>query len=139
MAALVGFQAFRLLPETLLVLAYEEGLAPVQMTVEGRNWDIISALLAAGIYLQWRRSPVGVPRWAAIGFSAVGLGLLANIVGIAVVSMPTPFRVFMNEPANTFVATFPYILLPTVHVTAALGGHVVILRKLWRPNRLRAA
>jgi len=132
MAALIGFQSFRVLPETLLMLAYGEGLVPIQMTLEGRNLDIISALLAAGIYLCWRRAPGGVPRWAALGFSVVGLGLLANIVGIAVLSMPTPFRAFWNEPANTFVATFPYILLPTVHVAAALGGHLIVLRKLWR-------
>jgi hypothetical protein len=138
MAALIGFHAFRLLPETLLVLAHEEGLAPIQMTVEGRNWDIVSAALAAGIYLRWRRSPGGVPRWAAVGFSAVGLGLLANIVGIAVLSMPTPFRVFMNEPANRFVATFPYILLPTVHVAAALAGHFLVLRKLGKSEPLKA-
>ncbi len=132
MAALIGFQAFRVLPEILLVLAHGEGLAPIQMTVEGRNWDIVSAALAAGIYLRWRRDPGGVPHWVAVGFSVAGLGLLANIVGIAVLSMPTAFRVFWNEPANTFVATFPYILLPTVHVTAALGGHLIVLRKLWR-------
>lgn len=132
MAALIGFQAFRVLPETLLALAHREGLAPIQMTVEGRNWDIVSAVLAAAIYLRWRRAPDGVPRWAAVGFSVIGLGLLANIVGIAVLSMPTPFRTFLNQPANTFVATFPYVLLPAVHVAAAMGGHFVVLRKLAR-------
>jgi len=130
MAAVIGFQSFRVLPETLLMLGYEEGIVPVQMTVEGRNWDILSAVLAAAIYLRWRKANAGVPRWAAVGFSVVGVGLLDKIVGIAVLSMPTPFRVFMNEPANTFVATFPYILLPAVHVAAALGGHLIVLRKL---------
>lgn len=132
MAVLIGFQSFRVLPETLLAMAYHEGLAPVQMTVEGRNWDILSAVSAAAIYLRWRGALGGVPRWATIGFSVVGLGLLANILSIAMLSMPAPFRVFMNEPANTFVATFPYILLPAVHVAAALGGHFLVLRKLWR-------
>ena len=130
MAGLIGFQAFRFLPETLLLLALWEDLAPVQMTLEGRNWDIVSAVLAIAIYVIWRNTPGGVPRWAAVAWSIVALGLLLNIVGIAVLSMPTPFRQFHNQPANTFVATFPYILLPTVHVTAALAGHLIVLRKL---------
>lgn len=130
-ASLIGFQAFRFLPETLLGLAYAEGLAPVQMTAAGRNWDALTAVLAAAVWLAWRREG-DVPRWAAVGWSLIGLGLLANILVIAVLSMPTPFRVFMNEPANRFVATFPYILLPAVHVAAAIGGHLLVLRKISR-------
>ena len=130
LGALIGFHAFRVLPETLLLIAHREGLAPVQMTLEGRNLDILSALLALVIYLIWRRAPEGVPRWAAISWSAIALGLLVNIVGIAVMSMPTPLRQFHNEPANTFVASFPYVLLPAIHVTAALAGQLLLLRKL---------
>lgn len=130
LASLIGFQSFRFLPETLLAMAYGEGMAPVQMTWEGRNWDIATALLALAVFLLWRNASGGVPRWAAIGWSVIGLGLLTNIVAIAVLSMPTEFRVFHNEPANTFVALFPYILLPAVHVAAALGGHWIVLRKL---------
>ena len=130
MAALIGFHAFRFLPESLLLVAFWEGLAPIQMTLEGRNWDVLSAVLALAVYLVWRQA--GVPRWAAIAWSVSALGLLVNIVGTAILSMPTPFRQFHNEPANTFVATFPYILLPAVHVTAALAGHLLVIRKLLR-------
>jgi hypothetical protein len=132
LAALIGFHAFRVMPEALLLLAFHQGLAPIQMTLEGRNWDVLSAILAACVFVRWRNAPGGVPRWAALGWSVLALGLLANIVGIAVLSMPTAFRQFHNEPANTFVASFPYILLPAVHVTAALAGHLLVLRKLAR-------
>lgn len=127
-AALIGFHAFRFLPEALIGLAYAEGLAPIQMTPAGRNWDVLTAVLAAAIWLI-RRKRGEVPRWVVVGFSAIGLGLLINIVGTAVLSMPTPFRVFLNEPANRFVAYFPYVLLPAVHVSAAIGGHALVLRR----------
>ena len=132
MAALIGFHAFRFMPETLLLLAHREGLAPVQMTLEGRNFDVLSAILALAVYMVWRKSSTGVPRWAAVVWSATAFGLLVNIVGTAVLSMPTPFRMFHNDPANTFVASFPYILLPTVHVAAAIAGHLLVLRRLAR-------
>jgi len=49
-----------------------------------------------------------------------------------VLSTPMPFRLFMNEPANTFVTHFPYVWLPGIHVWTALFLHVLLLRQLWR-------
>jgi len=131
-AELIGFHAFRFMPEALLYTAHCEGLAPIQMSIEGRNWDALTAVLAFVIYLKWRGDQNGVPRWVTLGWSVIGIGLLVNIVSIAVLSMPTPFRSFHNEPANTFVATFPFVLLPAVHVAAAIGGHALVLRKALR-------
>ena len=54
-----------------------------------------------------------------------------NIVTIGIFSLPTEFRIFMNEPANTFVAYVPYVWLPAVLVQAALLGHLLIFRWLW--------
>jgi hypothetical protein len=56
--------------------------------------------------------------------------LLMNIVTIAVLSMPTPFRQFMNEPANEIVATFPFVYLPGVLVVLAFAFHAFSLRQL---------
>jgi hypothetical protein len=49
---------------------------------------------------------------------------------IAILSMPTSFRYFMNEPANTIVAQFPFIYLPGVLVVLAFAFHVFSLRQL---------
>ncbi|HEX4467931.1 MAG TPA: hypothetical protein VH080_00255, partial [Gemmatimonadaceae bacterium] len=59
-----------------------------------------------------------------------GLALLANIIGVALLSAPTPLRVFMNEPANLWITRAPWVWLPTVLVVAALCGHVVVYRRL---------
>ncbi len=60
-----------------------------------------------------------------VGLNALGLALLVNIVVVAVRSMPTRLRAF-DGPPNAFVATFPYVWLPTVTVAAALFGHVLV-------------
>ncbi|MFV2058681.1 MAG: hypothetical protein ACC707_19635 [Thiohalomonadales bacterium] len=125
---LVVLQGFRVLPELLLHFAYLDGLAPVQMTFHGRNWDIVTALTAIVLFLVWDR--VNKPQLLGWLHSILGIGLLLNIIAIAILSAPTPLRVFMNEPANTFVTTFPYILLPGIHVLAAIFLHMLTIRKL---------
>lgn len=130
---LVGLQSFRVLPEILLDLAWRDGLAPIQMTFHGRNFDIVTAITAMVLWCLWPRLK-SEKAWAW-GHTFLGLGLLLNILTIAVLSAPTAFRVFMEEPANTFVTTFPYIWLPGIHVLMALILHGITLRKLLAPSR----
>jgi hypothetical protein len=133
---LVGFQGFRVAVELLLHRAYTEGLMPVQMSYSGRNFDIVSGLtaLALAAWLASGRSS----RRLVIAWNALGALLLANIVGIALLSAPTPVRVFMNEPANTWVTRAPWVWLPAVMVLAAIVGHVLVFRRL-RLDAARAA
>jgi hypothetical protein len=127
-AALVGFQGFRVLVELLLHRAYVEGLMPVQMSWSGRNFDVVSgatAILLGAWLATGRRSRAAVLAW-----NVLGVVLLANIVGVALLSAPTPFRVFMNEPANTFITRVPWVWLPAVMVLAAVMGHALVFRWL---------
>ncbi len=126
---LVYFQAFRILVEILLWIAFKKGLLPEQMSFEGYNMDVLTGILAlpVGWALAKRKS---WSRVTAIIFNIIGLLLLFNIITIAVLSMPTPFRQFMNEPSNSIVAEFPFIYLPGVLVVLAFGFHVLSLRQL---------
>jgi hypothetical protein len=122
---LTQLQVFRVFVEVLLWLLFIQNLLPEQMTFEGRNWDVLSgitALLAARFLLTSKH-------WM-IAWNILGLGLLINIVTIAILSMPTPFRVFLNEPANTIVTQFPFVFLPTFLVPLAYILHLMSLRKL---------
>lgn len=135
LSTLVAFHLFRVLPETLLFLAYKEGIAPVQMSFVGHNFDIYSALAAPVAAFLIKKG--GNKFWAravAWGWNVIGVCLLFGILTVAVLSTPTPFRMYDNEPANTFVATFPYVWLPGVLVFLAFGGHVLVVRKLLRQN-----
>ena len=100
---------------------------PVQMSYSGRNLDIvtgISALVLAVAMLIWK-----VPRMILWIWNVMGLLLLINIVGVAVLSLPL-FQFFGPDQLNTFVAYPPYVLLPAIMVLAAWAGHLVIFRAL---------
>jgi hypothetical protein len=130
LAGLVGYQFFRVPVEWTLHRLFVEGVVPVQMTYAGRNFDILSGISAAMVALLLLAKRGG--RGLVMAWNLVGLGLLANIVVIAVLSAPTPLRHFMNEPANLLPGMFPYVWLPTFLVQAALFGHIVVFRALGR-------
>ena len=129
-AALVGFQAFRLPLELVLHRFYEEGVLPVQMTYSGANFDIVTGVLAVvcGVGL-WRGVAGRMAVWV---FNCVGLGLLGAVVRIAVLSAPTPMRVYMNDPPVQLIFHAPYTWILSVCVAGALLGHLLVFRWLWR-------
>jgi hypothetical protein len=132
LSVLIGFQGFRVVVEVLMHRAYVEGLMPVQMSYQGRNFDIVSGATAAvlGLVLLVR----GAPRWVLLGWNLLGLGLLLNVLVIALLSAPGPFRRFLNEPSNVWVTAFPWVWLPAVMVLAALLGHLLLFRRLAGPR-----
>jgi hypothetical protein len=129
LAALVGAQGFRLPLELVLHAAVREGVAPVQMSYDGANFDIVSgasALVVAALLVGGRLGQRAVWIW-----NVVGALLLLNIVSIAIASTPV-FHTFGREPArlSTFVAYPPFIWLPTVCVMLAIAGHLLVTRRL---------
>lgn len=129
-AALVGFQAFRLPLELVLHRWYGEGVLPVQMTYEGQNLDIVTGILGLGVGLWlWKRGPSRVVVWL---FNLVGFGLLLNVAAIAILSSPVPFRTFTEGPPVLLVFHFPYGWILPMCVAPALAGHLLVFRWLWR-------
>lgn len=125
---LMSLQVFRVFVEILLWALFAQGLLPEQMTFEGRNFDMISGI--TGPIMAWLVYNQKVSKGIAIAWNFLCLGLLINIVATAVLSMPTPFRFFMNEPANTIVAEFPIIWLPGFLVPLAYTLHLLSLKQL---------
>ncbi|MDH4088956.1 MAG: hypothetical protein OEV74_08105 [Cyclobacteriaceae bacterium] len=125
---LIYLQSFRIIVEILLWMLFLESLVPVQMTFEGRNFDVLSGLSApiVGYFVHQQR----ISKLFCVAWNLVCLGLLLNIVTTAILSMPTPLRAFMNEPANTIVAKFPIVWLPGLLVPMAYGLHLASLRQL---------
>jgi hypothetical protein len=135
LAALVGFQAFRLPLELVMHGAARAGAMPVQMSFSGWNFDVVtgaSAAVVAGLLLAGR-----APRWLVGAWNGLGAALLANIVAIAAASTPL-IHAFGTDPAavNTWIATAPFVWLPTVFVTCAIAGQVVIARRLLADARV---
>ena len=115
--------------EIFLWLGFIVGFVPPQMTFEWLNFDIIvgiTALMGGYTFFGRRR----YRRFEAILWNFFGIVLLINIVLIALLSAPFPFRVFMNEPVNTFVAYFPFIWIPGFIVPFAFAMHLFSLKQL---------
>lgn len=125
---IIALQSFRVAVEILLWRLFVLNEMPVQMSFEGKNWDVLSGLTA--ILVAFLVSKNKVRKNILVIWNLLGLALLINIVTIAILSMPTSFRLFMNEPANTIVTQFPISLLPGFLVPLAYGLHFLSLRNL---------
>ncbi|MDF9799447.1 hypothetical protein OKW21_004710 [Catalinimonas alkaloidigena] len=126
---IIFLQVFRVPVEYFLWLLFTANITPVQMTFEGRNWDIVTGLLAPIVaYAIYKKPKLSRP--LAFSFNLLGLLLLINIVTIAILSLPTPFRQFMNEPANVAVSWFPIVFLPGILVPMAYYLHAISFKQL---------
>ncbi|PWT71249.1 MAG: hypothetical protein C5B59_18585 [Bacteroidetes bacterium] len=133
---LVLMQSFRILVEILIWIGFLRKLLPVQMTFEGGNLDILTGLLAIPVgYFLWKK-PGLFPKMA-YAFNIIGSVFLINVLIIAVLSMPSPIRYFMNEPSIRIVGEFPFVLLPGVMVPIAYSLHILSFRQsfLWSRTR----
>ena len=135
---LIYIQAFRILMELFLWMGFIGGYVPPQMTFEWLNYDIvvgITALMAGYVFFGKGRY-----RWQeAILWNVFGIVLLINIFLIALLSAPTPFQVFLNEPSNVFVAHFPFIWIPGFIVPFALAMHLFSLKQIMMHSRKRVS
>jgi hypothetical protein len=131
LALIVGYQGFRIAVEIMLHRAGAERVIGEQMTWSGLNFDVVSGItgLALGLWLWRRGEDQPVPRALLWGWNVLGLGLLVNIVSIAIMSFPGPLARF-DGPPNVWVTTVPFVWLPTIMVTAALFGHLLLARRL---------
>lgn len=125
LAALVGFQAFRLPLELVLHSWAAQGTVPETMTWTGQNLDILSGLIALVVAPFAGRHPV-IARAANI----IGLALLVNVIRVAVLSSPLPFG-WGQQPPLLLALHLPYALIGPACVGGALFGHVVLTRALW--------
>jgi hypothetical protein len=127
----IYLQSFRVVMEIILWLLYLQHRAPVIMTFEGRNVDILVGLTAIPVgYLCFARKA-----WSArvaFWWNVAGILILLNVVVHAQLSAPSPFRVFVTDPPLTFIAYWPYILLPGFLVPLAWLGHAASLMQIRR-------
>ena len=128
LSALVAFQAFRLPLELVLHSWVAQGVIPATMTWSGRNWDVISGVVALVVAPFCRRSIILA--WIANG---IGLALLINVMRVAVLSSPLSFG-WPVEPKLELIYHVPYALIIPICIGSALIGHIALTRALlWRP------
>jgi hypothetical protein len=136
--ALTLFHVVRVPVELVLFGLAQYRAVPVLMTFEGRNWDILTGLTAPLLYyLVFRRRQLG--RRALLVWNLLGLGLLGNIVGHAVLALPSPWQQLAFEQPNVAVLHFPFVWLPACVVPLALVAHLAACWQLRQPARIPRA
>lgn len=125
----IYIQGFRVVVEIFLWRLYIERVLPIQMTIEGLNFDMLIGISVPIIALLMVSN---VPYYKTILkiWNIIGILALTNIVIIAIMSTPTFFRVFMEGPANTILAHIPFVWLPAFLVPLAYLMHIISLKQL---------
>jgi len=130
----INVQSFRVLMEIFLWLMYINGAVPKQMTLEGRNFDIITGI-SAPIVAYFCFTKKSWPKMAALLWNAAGFLLVTNVFIIGILSIPGPLRKFFEEPANTMVAYFPYVWIPAFIVPFAYLMHILSIKQLLKIDK----
>jgi hypothetical protein len=115
--------------EITLFFVYTAGFIPVLMTFEGYNFDIISGITAPVVYyLVFHMKKLKTK--ALLIWNFLCLGLLLNVVVIAILSAETPFQKLAFDRPNTGVTYFPFVWLPGIIVPIVLLSHLVAIRQI---------
>ena len=115
--------------EVVLYWLAIQKVVPEIMTFEGRNFDVFSGITAPFIfYFYFVKKSIG--KTIMLLWNFICLGLLMNIVTIAVLSAPFPFQQFAFDQPNVAVLYFPFVWLPCCIVPLVLLSHLVTIRRL---------
>jgi hypothetical protein len=123
----VALQTFRVGVELAFWRLHAEGVAPIQVTFEGRNFDALvgltAPLIAAGVAFGWFG-----PR-ETIAWNVFGLAMLANAIGTVATSAPGPLHI--NWPGEPFTAitSWPVIWIPALLAPVGIFMHIVSIRR----------
>jgi hypothetical protein len=123
--ALVFAQSFRLPLELVMHEAAKEGTMPNAMSFSGYNFDIVPGASAVVVAFLLKR---GAPLALAKAWNALGALLLTGVAVIAFLASPV-VRAFGEDELNTWVGYLPFVWLPTILVTFAICGHIVVWKR----------
>jgi hypothetical protein len=138
----VALQTFRVIVELCLFALHQDGRAPIQVTFEGRNFDLLAGATAPLVaWMIHTRGRLPGVRLVVLAWNLAGLGLLANVVFTAATSVPGPMQ--LDWPGGSFeaIASWPIVWIPAFLAPMAVFLHVVSLRQTfasvqrhgWRP------
>ncbi|MCB0532925.1 MAG: hypothetical protein H6574_17010 [Lewinellaceae bacterium] len=126
----VYLQTFRIGVELLILGIYLKGLAPVEPTLEGYNFDILAGITAP-VVAYWGFQRKLMPSRVLKLWNYLGLLLLANVVSIFMTLILKPALWGYPEiPIRPEFGTMPYMLIPSVLMPLAVFLHFFSLAQL---------
>lgn len=127
--ALVLVHVVRIPVEFVLLWLGQNGKIPMELTFEGRNFDILAGITAPMVFL-WGFENGKAKKTLNLIWNVIFLGFLLNIVSQAILSAPFPFQQFGFDQPNIAVFYFPFIWLPGFIVPIVLFAHLVSIKRL---------
>jgi hypothetical protein len=128
---LTALHVVRIPIEIVLYYVFVEGYIPELMTFEGYNFDILSGITAPFVYyFAFVKNWIG--KRGLLIWNFICLGLLINILFIAVLSAQTPIQQLAFDQPNIGVTYFPFVWLPAVIVPIVLFSHLAGIYRLQR-------
>lgn len=124
--SLTYLHVIRIPIEIVLLMLFYDKLVPIEMTFEGRNFDILSGITAP-IVAYWVFQYHIARKHILLIWNILCMGLLFNIVGTAILAAPTPLQQLAFEQPNVAVFSLPYIWLPAVVVPIVLFAHLIAI------------
>lgn len=126
---LILIHTVRIPVEVALFFLYLSKTIPEIMTFEGRNFDIIAGLTAPIIgYFGFGKNKISSK--LLIFWNVICLGLLFNIIRLAILSSKTPFQQFGFDQPNIAMGHFPFNWLPSIIVPLVLFSHLAVISQL---------
>jgi hypothetical protein len=133
----VALQTFRVGVEFAFWRFHQEGVAPIQVTFEGRNFDglvgLTAPIVATGIAFGWFG-----PRLTIV-WNLFGLAILANAIGTVATSSPGPLHLDWPGEPFTAIASWPIIWIPALLAPIGIFLHVVSIRQAIGPLTRRTS
>ena len=131
---LTVLHAIRIPVEIVLFWLFINKLMPQLMTIEGRNFDILSGLSAPVVYyFAFVKNKLGAKTLFAWNF--ICLAILLFTVSNAILSAPTPFQKFAFDQPSVAVLYFPFTWLPAIVVPLVYFSHLVCIRRLLKEQK----
>lgn len=124
---LIGYQWYRFPLEVMLFLLASSHIAPIEMTFEGWNFDIVLGLTAPVV--AWMVVNKKISTSLANMWNVLGIGTVTAVALTGIFSAPTQFQQIFTNPSNTFIVSFPFVWLATAAVPMALLGHAYAIRR----------
>jgi len=124
---IIAIQAYRIMPEIMILFFIADRVLPDFMSFTGRNFDIVTALSAVPVAFLFAKRKI-----------KPGIAILWNLAGITILAVTVingllstvQLNVIHGNVPNTAVLTWPGVYLPSVFVVIAFTLHIWSIRTL---------
>ncbi len=121
--------AVRIMIEIVLFQLFIAKVVPIDMTFEGRNFDILSGVSALFIfYFGYVKSIIS--KKIILIWNIVCLILVINVVIYGILSAPSIIQKLNFDQPNIAVLHFPFVWLASFIVPTVIFAHLVAIRRI---------